>query len=478
MERMNDLWRDVGLPGTAPAIDPRRVKTWVNAALDADLGERKIYMKQKLRMALLLAAAVAAITGSALAASGNWDMLSAFFKGDTSPAQEYVNHTAYSVSDENYIFTVESAVSDNSSVYMVASVTALSEEAKAFLPDKFFVCMDTWNVQTVEQNAYYLENPRTSHTPANIPVISSIGGGDLPSAQENTRRFTLHANVKGSIPAALLVRLGYMGEDAILEIPVTPAPSVTLEPNATGLGIPESDSFDATPITVSRITLSPFTCVVECSDVYTNYQMFSYPNLFFRMTDGSVRTLTQLTRHNGGHILGKSWEDEEGSSHAAWQFNYRFYKVQDLENIVSILLFGTEYPLDGSEPFPAAHDPRLEPFELPAIGDPAEDAILALPVRELAETLGGVCEWEPDTGNVKCIYRGVSVTLRPGEDTAWIDGEPFSMKETPKVQDGLTISYPGVFCDAWGVDIQLRHWNASTGDGDYELVVDSWQVIP
>lgn len=93
MDRMNELWRDVGGPGQAPGVSVRAVKNRVNATLDADPGERKVYMKQKMRMALLLVAAAAAITGSALAASENWDMLSAFFRGDTSSAQEYVDNT-------------------------------------------------------------------------------------------------------------------------------------------------------------------------------------------------------------------------------------------------------------------------------------------------------------------------------------------------------------------------------------------------
>ena len=36
MDRMNELWRETGGPGTAPAVSPRSIKNRVNAALDAD----------------------------------------------------------------------------------------------------------------------------------------------------------------------------------------------------------------------------------------------------------------------------------------------------------------------------------------------------------------------------------------------------------------------------------------------------------
>ena len=108
MARLNELWRETGGPGLPPCPDSGRVKARVNAALDAGPAERKITMK-KWRMVLAAAAALAAITGTAFAAAAHWDMLAAWFQGDTAPGQAYVDSQPRSVSDENYTLTVESS---------------------------------------------------------------------------------------------------------------------------------------------------------------------------------------------------------------------------------------------------------------------------------------------------------------------------------------------------------------------------------
>ena len=145
MARLDDLWRSVDGPGRPPRLDSRRIKARVNAALDAAQAERKIYMKQRLRAALAAAALTLALTGTAFAASVNWDGLAAWFQGDTTPAQEYVDSTGRSVSDEDYTLTVEGCVADEHSAYLTVSITALSDEAKEFLWDDHFIGIDTFD---------------------------------------------------------------------------------------------------------------------------------------------------------------------------------------------------------------------------------------------------------------------------------------------------------------------------------------------
>ena len=142
MARLDELWRETGGPGRPPRADARRVKARVNAVLDADQAERKIYMKQKLRMALIAAAVAAALTGSAFAATAGWTGLSDWFKGDTAPGQIYVQDTVQSVSDGNYTLTVEGVAADENSAYFTITITALSNEAKAFIQDDHFNSTD------------------------------------------------------------------------------------------------------------------------------------------------------------------------------------------------------------------------------------------------------------------------------------------------------------------------------------------------
>lgn len=465
MERMNELWRDVGLPGTAPAIDPRRVKNRVNAALDADLGERKVYMKQKLRMALLLAAALAAVTGSALAASGNWEVLSAFFKGDTSPAQEYVNHTAYSVSDENYTFTVESSVADESTLYVVATVKALNEKSREALFDPWFHDMDTFN--------FYIPEVHGDNASG---IYAGFGGGEVKLQSGDTRKFLLHANLSGH-PDTIELWLGQMGRERSLTIPITPAPAVALALNATGEAVSDSDASPGS-LTIRRLYLSPFNLRLEVSE---GNGCVLRPRLLFRMADGSIRTQAQLMEFResflGSKVLGSGTDD--------YVQKYRFYEVQDLDNIASVIVFDVEYPLDGSAPFPVEHDPALDPFTVRKMERLSDDAGFSLPIRELTEKLGGTCHWDPETGDVTCTYRGVSIVLRPGEKIATVNGEPMTMWEAPAVQNGSLAASWNVFQKAWGIDGFVTYTLGETlpdpddpGTFFTETFYHDWYVIP
>ena len=106
-DRMQELWDGavpVGVP--CPQADPAAVKRRVNAALNAVPSERRAYMRQKLRFAAAAAAIAALLAGSALAVAGQWNVLDFNFEGDNTPAEDYVNNQAYSVSDDNYTLSV------------------------------------------------------------------------------------------------------------------------------------------------------------------------------------------------------------------------------------------------------------------------------------------------------------------------------------------------------------------------------------
>ena len=454
MARMDELWKAVGAPGTPPAADKRAVKARVSAALDADRKERSIYMRKKVRTVIVAAAVAAVVTGSALAVGSNWNMLQIFFKGDTSPAQEYVDTIARSVRDENYTLAVEGSVSDESTVYLIATVTANSEEAKEFLYDDFFVGIDTFSLQLLSEQSF----------------VSSFSSHELNPAAENTRSFRLVADLTG--PAeSIRVRLGYMEENLAVEIPLVPAPSITVELGVAGVGIPNFETPVPGTLTIERVTLSPFTCQVECTDASFTSGIATKPRIFFRMADGSVRTQSQMMNFTSGQ------NGSEGVLYDSSYFNYEFFEVQDLENIVSIIAFDVEYPLDGSDPVPLEHDPALDPFTIPRMEKLKEGGGFSIPVRLLTEKLGGTCDWDPVTGDVTCVYRGVTVVLRPGDDTAAVNGQPVTMSEIPAVQNGSLAASYQLFADAWGLDGFVSRSRTYLGD-DVEITWGDWYIIP
>ncbi len=476
MDRMNELWRDVGGPGTAPGVSVRAVKARVNAALDADPGERKVYMKQKLRLALAAAAAVAALTGSALAASEHWDMLSAFFNGDTSPAQGYVNHTTYSVSDKNYTFTVESSVSDESVLYVVATVKALNEESKTALFDPWFQQMGTFEFYIPAWDQHREDLKKQGEKTSRITAYGGFGGGPMELESEDTRKFRLTANLFGE-PDCVELWLGQMGREHSMTIPITPAPTYTLELGATGEAVSFGQALPGT-LTIRKLYLSPFTLRLEITE-HSGGDL--RPNLLFRMADGSVRTQSQLMEFRASWIT-REVADEKDRDYVQM---YHFYEIQPLEDIASVIVFDMEYPLDGSAPFPVEHDPALDPFTVRKMEPLTDGSGYPIPVRELTERLGGVCHWEPSTGDVTCTYRDVSIILHPGVDTATVNGTPVTMWGAPAVQDGSLAASWGVFRDAWSLDGFVTYTLGEEvpipgEDGATEILTHyhDWYIIP
>lgn len=469
MARFNALWKSVGGPGTPPAVDRRAVRARVNAALDADRKERKIYMRQKLRMGLAAAAVAAAVTGSALAVTNNWDMVQLFFQGDTASAQEYVDSTARSVSDENYTLTVESAMADETTVFLIVTFTANNEESREFLFSDDFYGIDTFSIHSAEQIRADPSTPKES-----IPYISSVERGETEAPDQSSRRFRLRVTADQPV-SVLLVGSGYMDRENAVEVPVAPAPTVTLELGISGVGIPDSDTPVPGTLTVERVTLSPFTCRIECADVPLTNGYFTEPRIFFRMDDGSVRTQNQMLKSYGGSIgsYDEHDTDSDGIGYGRYYFDYKFMEVQDLDDIVSIIAFDVEYPLDGSEPVQLEHDPSLDPFTLPTFETLTETSGFLIPVRALTEQLGGVCRWDPVTGDVTCIWRGVTVVLHPGSDTAEVNGQPVTMREPAAVQNGSLTANAQLFADAWGLYAFVSTYiidDAETTGGDWYIV--------
>lgn len=452
MARLDELWRSVDGPGVPPHLDRRRVKARVNAALDADREERKIYMKQKLRVALIAAAAMAALTGSAFAATANWDGLSAWFRGDTAPVQEYVDSTVRSVSDQNYTLTVEGSASDGYSAYLTLTITALSDEAKQFIQDEHFNSIDTLELWIPSQE----EEGRLR------PV--GFGCREVETGAAGTRRFSLAADDLPYPTDTLYVWCGYMEEGKRVKVPVAPVPPLTVKIGAKGPGVP---SLTAAPgqeeqaLSIDEITLSLFTCRIRGSLGASSAR----PNIRLRMADGAVYTQAQL-------MDGVSWSVTEA--------NYRFKQIQDLDSIASVIVFDMEYPLDGSKPTPAEHDGSLDPFTVTRMEPLSEKGGYSIPVRELTEKLGGACDWDPATGGVTCTYRDVSIVLHAGKGAALVDGKEVTLPIAPAEQDGVLASDWTVFQDAWGIDgfVQREYINKEQDPTDVTIIWGNWYIIP
>ena len=209
-----ELWEDT-VPTEAlcpPPLDPEDMICRVNAALDGLPSERRPSMGQKLRFSIVLAAVLAVLAGAALAVAVHFDVLDAYFRGDTSSAEALVDREVRSVSDKDYTLTVESSVSDDSSALLLVRVDALTEEAKNFMFSDDFNGIDTWSIYPLLPE----ENGGSS-----MPSSWGVGYSELEELRTESSTFwRFDVDLAGA--AALRVRLGYMEEGAALEFNLTP----------------------------------------------------------------------------------------------------------------------------------------------------------------------------------------------------------------------------------------------------------------
>lgn len=450
MTRLDRLWRMVDGPGSPPQVDSRRVRARVNAALDGGYTEGKVFMKKRLCV-ILAAAAALAIMGTAFAAVVDWDALTAHFMGDVSPGLDYLDRQVRTASDENYTLTVESAAADRDTVYFVLTVTARSDAAKAFLASDDFNSIDTFDAWAATSGG-------------TKKMLSSMGYHELDAETENCRRFALDARFFKKLSASdtVTVRCGYMEKGSQVEVPVTPAPSVTVKIGASGTGV---EDFNYRPagspdqLTIKDITLSPFTCQMR-----VNRPMDVEPRIFLRMKDGSIRTQAQFLDDTLGDL---------------GEYSKQCKEVLDLDSIYSVIVFDKEYPLDGSAPTPVEHDPALDPFTVTRMEPLSKGSGYSLPVRELTEKLGGTFRQNDAGDEAACTYRDTEIVLQAGSRTALVNGLPVELREAPALQDGVLAAPYEVFEDAWQIDacVQREH-GARINEHEVELIWHDWYVIP
>ena len=452
---MRELWDDVTpLGGPCPAPRPGEVARLVNEALDADPSERRRHMRQKMRTAALLAAALLVLTGSVFAAARNWTVLDAFFGGSSEEGEALMNDQTYSVSDDNYTLTVTSSLADEAAAYLTVTVTAKTPEAAEALMSDDFENMDTWEVEV----------PHTEENTVAGVILASLSTGEEEALRTETSR-TWHMELRlGSTPETVSIRLGAMEKDLWLEVPLTLAESVTVAVNAPGTGAGAYDNAAGGPVTLRTVTLSPLGLTLD----YT-YSEEARAVPAFLGTDGTLYTWSQLVSD-----LAKGGSSRPEGEVTAVSAKYAFRSVQDLSALEAVVFEGTAYPLDGGAPYAVDVSGLPVPFHLPLVDRIAEGYGFAVPVRALSEGLGGTCTWDNDSRRAAVTFRGVTIVLTEGETTALVDGEAVEMYYAPVIRNGRMSADPGVFCDSWLLELY-----AVTVDGSVELADGSaWVVVP
>lgn len=421
--------------------------------------------KRNWRVAAALAAAAVLMTGSAFAVAYRAGVLDVFFQGDTSQLEPYVQTAVASAENQDYRMTVDSAVCDSQSLYAVITVEGRNDQAVEALKSNQVIAEShraLWGQEMVDSlMASGSAGPETFWAAFADSGVSTSGiqYQTLPAPSDTSRSWQVkisrmdadHQMDSGSI----LFWLGFMGKEYAVEIPTDTAME-TIQLSIDRDVQPQYP--DGPTVFVQSLELSP----VSLSYVGTYWDAQrdadNPPLVFFRMKDGQIATQMQLGYHWYG--AGKIKESDR-----LYQVRYQTDTPVDLDQVASIILGDMEFPLDGSDPFPADVPENLYPFPCTEI-IPGENQFFRFPVEELCQKLGADYRWDKATQTATATYRGVTLTMTVGESCYQANGETvelsYKVRTDPTSKDSDYQVYPQYIALEDGVLTApvnvLEHW--------------------
>lgn len=452
---MKKFLRELELPKGCPTVDAKAVKRRVNAALNADLSERKAYMRQKIKLAAVLVAAVVALTGTALAV-GQLDLLHVWFQGSTGPLAENIVPVDGSISNGTYTVRVEGVISDQYKAIVGISIQAADSEALKAL--------------TVGDRLPLYHSLLTFGHTANFQRLSQYDTAD-------TLYFSvLVHNINKAQDAPLKLWFRESGPDSpYLSIPVN-HPVETLEilpPPPTGVGWDYA---------VSRVAISPMSLEVEVDYPKPLHANVIFP-LYFRMADSTIQTLSQFFAP--GYInqlstssYGVPWDsisliDEREDGSCTYLYSATLPVVLDLLSVEGVITQGMEYSfLNPEKSVPIEIDKTLVPFTVSFAQ--LDDGSNRIPVEEVCLGLGANFSMDTEGKSATIIYRGITMVLNIGSTTATMDGKSIQLEAPPVLQNGILLSWKDVWnCFQVGVQMHVPEHGS-----EVDSTTIFWLVMP
>lgn len=284
------------------------------------------------RTGLVLAAAACLMVGSAMAAAWRTGVLTAFFQGNTTVLEPYVQTAVDSASDGNYQLSVDSYLFDGEGAYLVITVKGLTQQAIEDLKSNRVIAqthLDFWGQNMVD---HLMESGGSGPDTFHVSEMWGQSVRELPAPDADSRSWRIKADTprEGLSGQPLELWVDFMGKDHAVLLPVdTAAPSATLFPDVA------LTAQDGTTMSLKELTLKAtgFSYVVsypeKADDPFRNIE------LQLKLEDGIILTQEQLGTefHHGGM---------EGDSGYCYQINDVFASPVDISQVEAVIVNGVE----------------------------------------------------------------------------------------------------------------------------------------
>lgn len=425
--------------------------------------------KRNWRIGAALAAAAVLMTGSAFAVAYRSGVLEAFFHGETSQVEPYVQTAVDSAENQDYRLTVDSAVCDSQTLYAVITVEGLNNQAVEDLKSNKVIAeshREVWGQEMVDSlMANGSAGPDTFWAAFVDSGVSTSGiqYQSLPAPSDTSRSWRVKISLIDADrqigTGSILFWLGFMGKEYAVEIPTNTA----METVQLSIDRDVQPEYPGGPtVFVQSLELSP----VNLSYVGTYWDA--------QRKDGQILTRTQLGYTFLEHATRINLDD------MLFQVQYQTDTPVDLDQVASIILGDMEFPLDGSDPFPVNVPEDLCPFFYAETLAEETDGIpfFRIQVEELCQKLGADYQWDESTQNADITYCGVTLHLTVGQSQYEVNGtlegplskitqEQLDQSKHPEYARGMILMENGVLTAPFHIlnHLPLSYHHLADADG-------------
>lgn len=382
-------------------VSSERVKLLVSEKLG---DTEQIYKKPRYKKATIAIIVTAALSiTTAIAANSSW--LIHYIFDDKSPdnISSEIEDINKSISDGEYVVTLEQALFGETTSYFIVSIEALTDEAFEKMENNpgGFGGFIFFNLElTFKYDGEYAEG---------------FSSRELPELDNGRKKYiAIEYTAENPQNSDLLVYPNTIDKpDLYMRIPVKSsikALDFKINQKVSNVVLNGSYSYDmdkssvkdnTTNLTITNLSISPLNFTLEYKP--ENKKLYGTPiNLIaFMMNDGSIHGQGEFLERNK-HITIGDYE----------QYIFTFKNIMEFNNIKAVIIDKTVYPLDKSEPYTLNEDILFEPFISDGIG--RTHGGFAPSIEDVCEKIGANLSFDEKAQTVTITYKGKTTILNIG----------------------------------------------------------------
>jgi len=419
-------------------ITSNDIKRRVNQRLNTKPQEKRMYMKYRLTKFAIVTTAILTFGAGSVFATSHIDLLKEFFVGDTKILQNEIQKPNTSMQNEEYKVTLEQVLADPHEAIIVFSVEGLTTEATNAL--------ETNSMFLFESNMK-LETTPGSETKTNGYEHTNLDGNNT----FNKRYFAFEVHAIDN-PKQEPMRL-YLDKAKSPDLFIT----VPMNSNIPTFDFQMKQEAEANSkkYTIEHMSINSISMVVDTRG-WNSIEGALPPEIFFRMADGTIRTKNQLINpfKSSSSILTA---DHEG----IYRFYFRFKEIMNINDIQSVIIDQMEYTLHSKvEAKPVVIDEKLHRFASRIIKNERTKKYGPLmSVEDISKGLGAEYSWDNQNAKLVFTFRGTTLELTAGGNTALVNGRETPLEEFEAVymQNGELSISPNLLEKYFDVDYSLQY---------------------